>query len=128
MIPALDLSAFRTLLFAHLVTISIVIVPRAHILLEAYLCLLGRDNGKRAGSFSMAMVDYMLEYVDDDGYLEVEKLSEPYRALYRRLRKNDMPFKQWQESLLHLTRHGSGNTKILEGAVSFCTLSGIEHN
>lgn len=63
-----------------------VLVPKAHVLLEAFLRLHVRDSGKKVGSFSMAMITYIEEYVDDDGLLDSDQLPEPLRTSYRDLR------------------------------------------
>ncbi|KAE9377756.1 hypothetical protein N431DRAFT_434904 [Stipitochalara longipes BDJ] len=49
-----------------------VIIPKSHILLEAFMLLFDRDWNKRIGSFSMAMIAYIEMYVDEDGFLEIE--------------------------------------------------------
>lgn len=67
-----------------------VIVPKAHILLEAYLRLYARDSGKKVGSFGMAPISYMEEYVDDDGLLDSDKLLEPLRSSHKDLRAGRM--------------------------------------
>ncbi|KAK1687647.1 hypothetical protein BDP55DRAFT_630300 [Colletotrichum godetiae] len=64
---------------------SSVIVPRAHVLLEAYLRLYALGSGKPVGSFAMAMIAYMEEYVDDDGLLDSSQLPEPIKSFYKEL-------------------------------------------
>lgn len=76
-----------------------VLVPRAHVLLEAFLRLYARDVGKRIGSFAMSMITYMEEYVDDDGLLDSELLSEPLRGLYKELRAGKTTVRQWTRDL-----------------------------
>jgi hypothetical protein len=39
--------------------------------------LYARDWEKRIGDFPMAMIAYIEQYVDEDGFLETEQLSEP---------------------------------------------------
>ncbi|KND87538.1 hypothetical protein TOPH_07815 [Tolypocladium ophioglossoides CBS 100239] len=77
-----------------------VIAPRSHILLEAFLRLYARDVGKRTGSFGMAMIAYMEEYVDDDGFLDSSLLPEPLNAFYKELRVGDKPVRQWTKELM----------------------------
>lgn len=72
-----------------------VVVPKAHILLEAFMRLYARDVGKRIGSFGMAMIAYMEEYVDDDGLLDANQLPEPLKTSYGVLRKGEMPVRRW---------------------------------
>lgn len=77
-----------------------VIVPKAHVLLEAFLRLYARDSGKRVGSFGMAMISYMEEYVDDDGLLDSSQLPEPLNTFYRDLRAGRMKsVRQWRRDL-----------------------------
>lgn len=76
-----------------------VLVPRPHVLLEAFLRLYARDAGKRIGSFGMAMISYMEEYVDDDGLLDSELLPEPLRSLYKELRAGPTTVRQWTRDL-----------------------------
>ncbi|KAK1545551.1 hypothetical protein CPAR01_03053 [Colletotrichum paranaense] len=72
-----------------------IVVPRSHILLEAYLRLYARDSGKTMGSFAMAMIAYMEEYVDDDGLLDSKQLPEPLKSFYDELRVGEKPLRQW---------------------------------
>jgi len=76
-----------------------VVVPRSHILLEAFLRLYARDSGKRVGSFAMAMIAYVEEYIDDDGLLDVDRLPEPLLTFYRELRRGGKPVRQWRMEL-----------------------------
>ena len=76
-----------------------VIVPTAPVLLEAFLRLYARDQGKRVGGFGMAMIAYMEEYVDDDGNLDASQLPEPLRTFYRDLREGEKPVRQWTTEL-----------------------------
>ena len=76
-----------------------VIVPRPHVLLEAYLRLYARDAGNRIGAFGMAMIAYMEEYVDDDGLLDASRLPEPLRTFYAELREGKKPVRQWKREL-----------------------------
>jgi len=57
--------------------------------------LFARDQGKRVGSFGMAMIAYMQLYVDADGYLDASFLPEPLRTSYRELQEGKKPIRQW---------------------------------
>ncbi|KAJ9158501.1 Thioredoxin reductase [Coniochaeta hoffmannii] len=76
-----------------------VIAPRSHILLEAYMRLYARDQGKRIGSFGIAMIAYMQLYVDADGFLDADLLPEPLRTSYRELQEGKKPIRQWMLEL-----------------------------
>ena len=76
-----------------------VVVPKSHILLEAFLRLYARDLGKRIGSFAMAMIAYMEEYVDDDGLLDAKQLPEPLKTSYKELKEGRKPIRQWTNEL-----------------------------
>ena len=76
-----------------------VVVPKSHILLEAFLRLYARDSGKRIGAFAMPMIGYMEEYVDDDGLLDANQLPEPLKTSYKELRQGRKPVRQWTKEL-----------------------------
>ncbi|KAI7364568.1 hypothetical protein KC354_g5598 [Hortaea werneckii] len=76
-----------------------VLVPRAIVLLEAFLRLYARDRGKKIGSCAMQMICYIEEYVDDDGYLRESRLPEPLQTLYVELKEDRMSVRQWLEKL-----------------------------
>lgn len=76
-----------------------VIVPKSHILLEAFILLYARDWEKRIGDFAMAMIAYIELYVDEDGFLETEQLPEPLLTFYKELGKGEKPVLQWSEEL-----------------------------
>jgi len=77
-----------------------VVLPTALALLEAFFRIYARDVGTRIGSSAMAMICYMMEYVDDDGrYLDAEQLPEPLRTFYRELKAGQKPIRQWTEEL-----------------------------
>ena len=76
-----------------------VILPKSHILLEAFLRLYARDSHKRVGAFAIPMICYMWEYVDDDGLLDVDQLPEPLRTSYRDLREGKKQVHQWSKEL-----------------------------
>ncbi|KIX02794.1 uncharacterized protein Z518_08736 [Rhinocladiella mackenziei CBS 650.93] len=76
-----------------------VVVPKSHILLEAFLRLYARDSGKRIGAFAMAMIGYVEEYIDDDGLLDANLLPEPLKTSYKELRQGRKPVRQWTKDL-----------------------------
>ena len=76
-----------------------VIVPKSHILLEAYLRIYARDTGKRIGAYAMALIAYMEGYVDDDGFLDANQLPEPLKTFYKELREGKKPVRQWMIEL-----------------------------
>ena len=76
-----------------------VIVPKSHILLEAFLRLYARDSGKQIGAFAMAMIGYVEEYIDDDGFLDTSLLPEPLKTSYNELREGKKPVRQWTKEL-----------------------------
>lgn len=78
---------------------GVVVVPRSHVLLEAFMRLYVRNSGKRIGSFSMAMIDYIELYVDEDGLLDVNQLPEPLRTFYNELKQGTKPVRQWTKEL-----------------------------
>lgn len=77
-----------------------VVVPNAHVLLEAYLRIHARDVGTGIGSFAMASICYMKEYVEGDGYLDSAILPEPLKALYAELKEGETSMRKWTEALM----------------------------
>lgn len=77
-----------------------VLVSKPHILLEALMLLYARDWDKRIGGFSMAMIGYIELYVDNDGFLDLEQLSEPFSTFYKELRVVAKPLLQWTEEFV----------------------------
>ncbi|KAF6832202.1 hypothetical protein CPLU01_06301 [Colletotrichum plurivorum] len=75
------------------------VVPKAHVLLEAFLRLYVRDAGRRVGAFAMPMIGYVETYVDGDGLLDVGELPEPLRSSYAELRLGEKPLRQWRSEL-----------------------------
>lgn len=61
--------------------------------------LYARDDGTRSGSFALSMIDYMELYVDEDGYLDVEKLPQPLKQYYTELKTGAKPVRQWTKEL-----------------------------
>ena len=76
-----------------------VIVPKAHILLEAFMRLYARDSEKRMGAFGLAVIAYVQLYIDNDGLLDVNLLPEPLKTSYKELRQDKKPVRQWLEEL-----------------------------
>lgn len=76
-----------------------VLVPRAAVLLEAFMRLHARDSGKQVGSFSLAMIDYMMMYVDEDGFLDVQQLSPTIKTFYEQLKQDEKPIREWTQEL-----------------------------
>ncbi|KAK4242188.1 hypothetical protein C8A03DRAFT_40462 [Achaetomium macrosporum] len=79
--------------------VDAVFAPRSHILLEAYMRLYARDQGKRVGCFGLAMIAYMEGYVDADGLWDANLLPEPLRTSYRELKVGKKPTSQWMLDL-----------------------------
>lgn len=80
---------------------DLVIAPKSYVLLEAFMRLFARDSGTRIGACAMPMIAYVEEYVDEDGYLDIEKLVEPLRGHYLELREGKKPVRQWRTELRH---------------------------
>jgi hypothetical protein len=76
-----------------------VVVPKSHILLKAFLRLYARDVGKCIGGFALSMICYMDQYVDDDGFLDANRLPEPLKKSYKELRQGIKPVRQWAKEL-----------------------------
>ena len=72
-----------------------VVVPKAHVLLEAFMRLHARDAWKRVGTFGMAMIAYVQLYIDNDGLLDTSQLPELLKTFYAELRKGKKPVRQW---------------------------------
>lgn len=76
-----------------------VIVPNALITLEALLRIYARDDGTRIGSFALATICYMMEYVENEGFLDGSLLSEPFGTSYRELKEGAKPLRQCAQEL-----------------------------
>lgn len=73
---------------------------KSYILLEAVMRIYARDAGTRVGTFGLFMIAYIFEeYVDDDGFLDVSELAEPFRTFYRELREGRKPVRAWMVEL-----------------------------
>ncbi len=59
-----------------------------------------RDLNKRIGLFALAMVDYMMMYVEEDGFLDAQLLPEPLKTSYENLKKGRKPVRQWSKELV----------------------------
>jgi hypothetical protein len=64
-----------------------VVVPSAHTLLEAYIRLSAAYRYESHGAFYMSMINYVVEYIDTDGLLNVGLLPEPCRLFWDELKK-----------------------------------------
>lgn len=73
--------------------------PSAHRLLEAYIRLLARAQGSMYGSFWLAMITYICEYVDGDGLLDEARLPVPYGTFYSGLKTFEQPVRALLEAL-----------------------------
>lgn len=76
-----------------------VIIPKSYILLEAFMLIYTRDVGTTQGQMAMSMIDYIDLYVDGDGYLDHEQLSDPFKQMYAELKEGNMPVRQWSQKL-----------------------------
>jgi hypothetical protein len=76
-----------------------VLVPKAHVLLEAYIRIYARDVGTMIGSFAITMVSYMEMYVDRDGFLDVDQLPDVIKTLYCERRERRQPVQLWTQKL-----------------------------
>ena len=80
----------------------LVIVPKSHVLLEAFMLLYAQDPGKRIGVSAMPMIGYIEEYVDEDGLLKTEQLSEPLLTFYKGPREKESRSVNGQRNLKRL--------------------------
>lgn len=69
---------------------TVVLVPRAHILLEALMRIMARDLEKKAGTYAYAMFGYIGLYVEKRGLLDTSLLPEPFGMLYKNARDGPM--------------------------------------
>lgn len=76
-----------------------VAIPRAVVMLEAFLWLYARDSEVKIGSFAMAMIGYVELYVDEDGLLDAAQLPSPLRSFYERLKSGEVSVRQWGKEL-----------------------------
>ncbi|KAH6631048.1 hypothetical protein B0J18DRAFT_422958 [Chaetomium sp. MPI-SDFR-AT-0129] len=102
-----------------------VIALKSHTLLEAYMRLYARDQGKRVGSFGIAMIAYMQLYVDADGYLDAELLPEPLRTSYAELQRGGKPIRQWMLELKDALGVGGEDTESDDEARTPWELRGV---
>lgn len=78
---------------------ALVLVPKAHVLLEAFMRLYARDDDKRIGAFGLTMISYMSMYVDKDGFLDATQLPEPFKTLYEEYRQRTKSIRQFTDDL-----------------------------
>ncbi|KAK7421631.1 hypothetical protein QQX98_002098 [Neonectria punicea] len=76
-----------------------VVVPKSHILLQAFLLLHARDAWNPARGFSISMIAYMEECVAADELLDANQLPELLRKLYMELMGGKTPVRQWTKEL-----------------------------
>ncbi|KAK4154604.1 hypothetical protein C8A00DRAFT_42673 [Chaetomidium leptoderma] len=69
---------------------TVVLVPRSHILLEALMRIMARDEGKRVGAYAVQHWAYMSLYVEPNGMLDVDLLPEPLGALHKKCTAGNM--------------------------------------
>ena len=70
-----------------------VLIPRAHVLLEAYIRLTSYFREDFA-SFSLSMVNYIEEYVKCDGLVDDRLLSRHCRTFWDEIRKGQRPVRE----------------------------------
>jgi hypothetical protein len=75
-------------------TLHAVCIPSADCLVEAYSHLLLQNGGKRYGSFWLSMLAYIMQYVDDKGRLDLEKVESRCRKFYLDLKRGKIGAKQ----------------------------------
>jgi hypothetical protein len=78
--------------FPH--TLHAVSIPSADCLVEAYCHLLLRDWSTRYGTFWLSMLSYIMQYVDDKGRLDLDKVESRCRKFYLDLKADQMGVKQ----------------------------------
>ncbi|KAI1146851.1 hypothetical protein F4825DRAFT_456077 [Nemania diffusa] len=76
----------------------LVLVPRAHILLEAYIRL-GSAFRERYWPYFSHMVTYMSEYVNADGLIDINLLSTPCRTFWDDRKQRRFPMVQLVDNL-----------------------------
>lgn len=79
-----------------------VLVPKPHIVLEAFMRIYARDLGVPQGGFAMSQIDYMELYVDAEGYLNIGELPKDLQSLYIELKQGETPVRQWGEKLQNI--------------------------
>ncbi|KAI0517887.1 hypothetical protein F5B22DRAFT_602856 [Xylaria bambusicola] len=72
---------------------SPVLVPRAHVLLEAFIRLASAFREGHCNYF-LQMVTYMAEYPFDDGLVNIDLLSKPCRTFWDKLEEAKLPVRQ----------------------------------
>jgi hypothetical protein len=61
---------------------TVVLVPRAHILLEALMRIAARDHKKNKSIFAISHVMYISIYVEKRGLLDLDLLPVPFKDIY----------------------------------------------
>ncbi|KAK5625749.1 hypothetical protein RRF57_001465 [Xylaria bambusicola] len=77
---------------------SPVLVPRAHILLEAFIRLASAFR-EGYGTYFLQMITYMAEYPFDDGFVNIDLLSKPCQTFWDRLEEGKLPVRQLMDEL-----------------------------
>ncbi|KAK4234484.1 hypothetical protein C8A03DRAFT_37753 [Achaetomium macrosporum] len=62
---------------------TVVLVPKAHILTEALMRIFARDSAKKVGAWAGAHFAYIITYVHDLGFLDVDLMPEPLANFYK---------------------------------------------
>lgn len=58
---------------------------------EAVIMLLCRDYGTRSANYWMAILTYILDYMDETDIFDENNLSEEYQPIYRALKEGEFP-------------------------------------
>ena len=69
-------------------------IPSADCLVETYCHLLLRDWGTRYGSFWLSMLAYVIQYVDEKGRLDLDKVESRCRKFYLDVKAGQIGAKQ----------------------------------
>lgn len=65
---------------------TVVLVPKVHILTEALMRIMARDDATKVGSYSGAHLCYIVRYVEKRGILDIGLLPEGLGNVYREFR------------------------------------------
>jgi hypothetical protein len=82
---------------------TVVLVPKAHILLESGMRITARDYDKRAGNYASVIINYMNLYIRSRGFLDIDLLPGPFRWLYKTMNDSSKhsPL-EWQVKLMRM--------------------------
>lgn len=98
-----------------------VLVPRAHVLLEAFIRLASAFRERYCGYF-LSMITYMEEYPFQDGLINIELLSSPCRSFWDGIRHGKISVRQLvfdlQRDLGDDTDSGSDNPSRLDKTIA----------